>query len=815
MVAITGTKDSALTEATSVTGADTLAIVQSGSNKKAKLSLIAPDRAATYAAILASTAKSVVYGSQSFVLSSDQSSATDGVLRILRTDTTIIERVWDGVNFNVEWVPLNVSIGTWGTPLTTGDKIAAAASIAPSGATIHLDGSKTYSVSMPITLGSITLNGNGATIKRENQRSSLLTANASIGAFSVTVADASVFRVGSRVHVVKSSGVVGGTCHTAAATSGAIGSLVISIAGNVVTFGDALVQAASIGNKLVQLNLMITHATDAVPTIKNCIIDGNKSQHADVLDWAAGLSVDLHRGYVENCTMQNSPNESIAIGSGSVVNSRGIDLDGSFVHTSIATQSEATGCLVSNCYTKNTNTKDNAHDEGVITFSANSQNVRVVDCVFDNSAGTVGKGVFGLLDSAATGDTDSNFYASNVLAKNFTKIIQVTQAGATAVDFNRIIIRDCTFDKCGDIEIGTANTIGVGPVVKEVKILDCNLVDGWMIFYAVEDLDLSGTIITSSLTQYVFAGSASSLTFATLPTTRMGGSSLVNGTDIAHLQSADGGNAQGIYLRTGGAWVYSATLSAIHGACANLGRVSFYYCGDVKWHGGKIVGHPGSKAGNGRGRVGIQIVPAMVDNDSGTATTTAYGKVSLSDLTIENELFGVMAYTIGTIGASVDDPWDTHPGFDANGWTYTNVKVYAPRDNYWFFPIGLQVPAGCIAQDCTVILPTTATYDYTCGIQLHGPMDATKNVGGVAKNCYVPYTAGTGQSIRLGRRTDNAINANCVAVNNLVAKTPAQAGSRNSIVSGNVIVSSATLAGMTSQTEIYARPAGYGRSLYS
>lgn len=777
----------------------------------------------SFAALLASTDSRIKWTNPAggeFRLSSDQVTAADNVLRFERDDNTIIERVWDGTNFEAEWVQLNLAVPGTILPTKTGDKLLVALHVMPQGAVLNLASETTYEIDYPLRpVKDVTIDGrHGSVIKRGPQISSLLTANANAGSTSVTVADASQFRVNMRAFVVKTPGVIGGHAMVDGTTTtfGSGGFIITSIVGNVVSFGAAqLQQNCVIGNKLVALEaLMITDNADARITVRNVIFDGNKSQHSDVNDWAAGYGCALAWGNIENCRFINMPNENLTISSGSVTNCWAENCNGSFFHASSAVQANARGILIQNCYTKNMNTIDSGHTEGVITFSAQSQNIRVRDCVFDNSAGTKGIGVFGLLDSFAPGDTDANFYAENVVAKNFGQIIQLTQGGGTAVNFDRVVIESCTFEQCGDIEIGTSNTLASGPFIKEVKILNCTLVDGWMWFQSVQDLDLSGTKITSSLTPYVFAGSSSGLSFATLPSTRMGGAALQEG-DIAHLQSNSGGNLQGIYVRTAGAWVYNAALSAIHGGCTQLGRVSIYYCGDVRWIGGGIVGHPGSKAGTGLGRVGLQIVPAMVDNDAGTATTTAYGKVTLSDLTIENQLFALMSCTIGNIGASVDDPWNTHPGFDANGWTYTNVRIYAPRDNYWFFPIGIQVPSGCIAQDCLVVLPSTATFDFTCGIQLHGPMDETRSVGGIAKNCTVPFTGGTGQSIRLGRMVSStALDANCVAVNNIVAKIPAQVGSRQQIISNNTIVSSATLTGLTSQSEIYARPVGYGDSLY-
>ncbi len=67
-----------------------------------------------------------------FIISADQVSATNNVLRILRDDGVIMDRVWDGQNFQVDWIPTGVPIGSLGTiPATyTAEKISYAALLA-------------------------------------------------------------------------------------------------------------------------------------------------------------------------------------------------------------------------------------------------------------------------------------------------------------------------------------------------------------------------------------------------------------------------------------------------------------------------------------------------------------------------------------------------------------------------------------------------------------------------------------------------------------------------------------------------------------
>lgn len=793
---LTQTNAAALRQVASVPSVDSLTI-----NSRAEL--------------LASTEEYVQWPAEQggeFRLSPDQVSPTDNVLRISRTDGSIVERVWNKIDFFSEWVPLNVVVETsFGpfTPIVSGDRLVAAVGIIPAGATLHLKQSTTYEIDYPLRPSqNITIDGHGATIRRGAQRASLLTANASTGTNTVTVANASVFRVGMRAFVVKTPGVLGGHAHVNGTTTfhGFPGSLITAINGNVVTLGDNLQQNCVVGNKLVALDALIINDDPATRiNIIDTVFDGNNSQHSDVLDWAAGYGVALAFATIHRCVFINHPNECISIGSGSIIDCRQENSWGSFYHASNAVQANSRGTLIQNCHTRNTNTKNNGHSEGVITFSANSWNIRVRDCVFDNSGGTKGQGVFGLAEAASEGDKDQNFFFENVEATNFASILTLASSTGPSV-FDRVHISNCTFDTCGQLLIQGNNITKTG-FVNETTISDCVFVNCWAEFRAIRYLNLLNNHWSWNIGgDGVCAGVAPGSLFSNMPTTRIGGTSLVDG-DYAGLLAADGSNPRGVYIRTGGAWVYSAAETSKFGPASLQANVFIYDCG-LNWIGGSVQA-PGFPGINGGMANGLLVTSFTTQRDEAGLTTLCNTKANVSDVDIIGFPYGLVT--------STDASWAIPAAFDCPGWRFSNVKVHPIRSTIWTTCIGIEVYPGCVAEDCHVYLPETSLSSATTGILLKGPMDPTRNIGGVAKNCFVPYIPYSfASAIRIGITSGGTGNVmkNCVAVNNLIAKAVDQATANDKIDVNNVIVSSSTLPGMTTQTPIRYRPLGINGNLY-
>ena len=495
------------------------------------------------------------------------------------------------------------------------------------------------------------------------------------------------------------------------------------------------------------------------------------------------------------------PNENLTIGAGVVRECYGENLNGSFFHSSISGNgSEARGLLIQNCQTVNTNTKDSGHSEGVITFSANSRNMRVKDCVFDNSAGMKGLGVFGTLDASGVDDKDDNFLAENVVAKNFSAI--TLSSVSTGVNMERLSFSKCKFENCGMMQISAADVTN-GPYIGELNVRDCEFVNCWVDLRGIRYVNWQNNVYRWELHNGPFCGVSG--TFAGLPTTRLDGSPVQNG-DACSLVFNDGSNTKGIYIRTGGVWVRNAVASANLPPTSVGCALYLVDCGNVNISGGYMAG-PGFKP-NDTFNVGIlPLVQTFRRTESGTSTV-AYMDVHVSNIDITGFQAG--------IATRLDAWWAVPVPFDTASWTFDDVRVYTFRDNLYAAVLGIEVPAGAVATNCKVYVSDRATGSATIGIKLSGPIDATKTIGGAAIGCYVPYmpTIGGiayGSAIRHGITSSHATNKNCVSVGNIIANAVAMAGTHDSVQANNTVIS---LTGMTSPTIPPWRPIGANESLY-
>lgn len=761
----------------------------------------------SYAALKATKADKVFIRDASvggeFVISTDQASAANNVTRITRDDGVIMDRVWDGKNFYADWVPMSTTIGALGTTSTTytGDKIRYAALLCGNNGTIHLTEGAEYLVNLPINLQSHRLIGYGSTIKRGPQISALTTAQTEIGSNVITMADTSAFTVGSLCLAVLTPGTLGG--HAMYATSGG-GFFISSKTATTLTLSANVVKTVPIGTKIVIYDNMLFQLSSDVPgKIEGVTFDGNVSEHSDVLDWAVGWLCNVHYCRIDRCIFQNQANECIAIGSGEVTNCNASALWGSFVHTSTASDKTPYGLLVANNYCANVNTKNSGHDEGVITFSNKSRNIRIRDCVFDNTGYTRGQGVFGAQTTSTSTDDDGNFFANNVVAKNFGSIMAVSTSGAL-LDYDNLSIENCVFENCKSLTVGTIGTPGKTPVVKRFMCQNNRFVNCYAIVGLVRDFTwANNTLIWQVGGTGCYAGSHAT-TFASLPTTRVGGSALANG-DFAYLDATDGANLKGVYIRASGAWVYSATeteklpVNTVY-ACLQVSD-----CGLVKITGGAIIGP--EFVSETQFTKGIWLRTTVpLKTEVGTSTTAYMSDVLVADIDIINWQYGVVN------GGSAH--WAVTPSYNVAGWRFSNVNVWPIKETRYPYVIGLEVIAGTMATNCQVYMPSTAIYTGGCGIIAKGPLDKTKNVGGIVQNCYVPYAAGTADTIRLGRITDVAqVNDNCVAINNIIGKAVALAGTHDSIQEGNKVLAT-EMTGYTAGELPIHRAVGTNSTLY-
>ena len=734
----------------------------------------------------------------------DSAGADDDCLVIQRADGAKYVRIWDGQNFYVEWVPLAGSISSsYIRGTNAGDKLAYVCGFLPVGTTIHLKPETTYELSQRIYIDGHIIEMHGSTIQRCDEISSTVATQAEIGATSIAVADASGFRVGDRIFGIITSATVGG--HAMIATHGSGGFAITSIVGNTLNFAaQPLIKQLVVGKKVVVLNTMFAPNINGEKAVfRNGIIDGNNTNNPEVLDWAAGTAVISQFLDCDNMQFYNHPNECVVIGSGSITNCQFYDCWGSAIHASNTLPTDPRGIYVNNCYGSNICTKNNAHNEGVITYSANSMHYRVENCVFDNSGGTTGTGVFGLA-SAVTGDQDDHFYARNVVARNYSTVINVT-VSASSIPLERLTIKDSEFYDCGLLNVGTSGQTQTKSVhIKRFVCSGNKFVNCWFVLRNIHNLEWDNHCTWDFGYTGVFAGS--STTWAGMPSTRIGGASLANG-DYAHLSATSGGNLFGVYLRTAGAWVYDATATAKLPNTSIPAGMTIERCGRVRLRG--VFQGPAFHWRSTFG-AGIYLNPVQTLVLESGSTSTSY----MTDVHLDG--IQVLDWNYGVVSDVATGVWAATAAQDVANWRFDNVLVQGRREVSAFgsIIIGIEVLAGCVATNCRVWLPDTATSASAHGIILKGPATNSTTVGGIAMGCYVPFCPSSSQALRFGQTGSNVRNNNCVAIGNFINKAAIQNGSGVNIDSNNIICSSATLTAMSGQTVIPWRPVGYNSGLY-
>ncbi len=246
-----------------------------------------------------------------------------------------------------------------------------------------------------------TLNGNGALLKFCDNPQIILTSNISIGQTTCTVNSVLGLRVGQNIFFANTNYFGDNNIGPLTAATYPI----TSILGTTITVGIPFEKAASIGDSLVINRSFFRNGYLNPPknldqnleqfSIKNFIFDGNRNNNTKSYDWRVSTILDLtnhpSRIHIQECRFINTPNECITIGSGIVENCHAETLGGSFVHISAALFSETsynvfkTSLIIQNNKTYNTNINTNAvmnHSEGVITHSANNENVTIRNNVF-------------------------------------------------------------------------------------------------------------------------------------------------------------------------------------------------------------------------------------------------------------------------------------------------------------------------------------------------------------------------------------------------------------------------------------------------
>ena len=425
----------------------------------------------------------------------------DGGLYITASDGQVYQRVFNGVHYFPEWW----EVGGYSPEAETGnivydesDRINAAILAMKDSGVLELIPAKTYVITRSINLKPwITINGNGAIIKRSDAIVTTLSSNVAAGATSFNVVDSSLIHQGREVNILDVSATNGGSGYNESSQNISGGMTVSSSASNTINITNTTVGASMVaGDKVVVVFTMITTTTNenfGGVQINNLRIDGNKSSNTHIYDWRynAGITLtskgdaDLTR--LNDCHFYEMPVEAY-VGSGAAEDCSWEECNGSGFHiqNSAGIEGNPLGVdtfnihnTLTNCTFKNMMLKGNditEHSEGIIQTSTGYSNLVVTGGHIDNTNGGKGfafgdsqggnwniskvniVGVRDVIGTLGTGPGSSNdvksgfFFTNNHLENCGLLSLESVNVG-TILDQgnNAVIISGNTFTNCSGI----------------------------------------------------------------------------------------------------------------------------------------------------------------------------------------------------------------------------------------------------------------------------------------------------------------------------------------------------------------------------
>ena len=348
----------------------------------------------------------------------------------------------------------------------------------PAGSTINLKPNAIYIQDNGLIVKDrITINGNGATLKRNTQLTTTLSIAANQNSTSITIASIPIgLVIGDKIQLYTDT-----TVNTSSQSVE-----ITNIVGNVLTLKNALVHSnlttytwaiGSIVRKVFnQINTPLDGADISIPTVytvRNLVLDGNLSNNGGNFYWGVNYGVfNNGKSLFENCKFINMPNENI-IGHGfSVKNCYAENLNGSFIHQSAnITFGEAVfGGEISGNTTKNTNIKApssvTGHSEGAICFSFSSGRISIHGNRFLGG----GEAVLGIIASSinAIDGANKNLIFNDNYAENFQKVVSSFNyfSSGFVTNVDNISISNNIFSNCGvqDWSIYASNIANMGVI---------------------------------------------------------------------------------------------------------------------------------------------------------------------------------------------------------------------------------------------------------------------------------------------------------------------------------------------------------------
>ena len=371
------------------------------------------------------------------------------------------------------------------------------------GATINLKPNHIYAQDNSLIMKKgITINGNGATLKRSTEQATTITtavtqASTIIKVFSIPLD----WKAGDYLQLY--------TDDTYFTSSYKYEIIIESIVGNTINLSQPIGRPAQgmtrtwqIGTNIRKVFSQITAKrskdlfTEATSFyINNLKLDGNVSGNSASLYWGVNMAFQNNgRAKLTNVSFLNMPNECV-FGTGfSLYDCYAENLNGSFIHQSgdINEGEKILGGVITGCKTYNTNKVSsnlvNGHNEGVVTFSFTSGRINIHNNRFIKG----GESVLGVVsygfDPMDGSNKDFNF--NNNYCEEFTKAVSYFNWANNAVRLvENMQISNNVFSNCGDDDWGIyqSNVDAMG----DIKFINNLLTNGTVISNVPQKMLLS------------------------------------------------------------------------------------------------------------------------------------------------------------------------------------------------------------------------------------------------------------------------------------------------------------------------------------
>ena len=326
------------------------------------------------------------------------------------------------------------------------------------------------------------IEGNHATLKRSDSPLTTTASWALTASTTITLADASNYRVGQNICVLNTAKPNGGFGYNEFKLYAITG-----ISGNIASVKFLTGDTSSIASPapvILETTLLENKGYTGEITVQNLNVNGNKLNGGAgtryTKDWRFNNGLKLGTGVdkflVQNCKFWDAPSENVMGTFGAMRDCSGVNLDGSFYHYSMSTPSHSLanrlkGVVIDSCFVDGVCLSTDAvsdHCEAVITPSLYCEYVKIVNCTFKNGA----EWIFQF--DPITANTDQKYVISNNVFENFKSIVK--QINGVAGFDNRsdgLSITGNTFYNCGDMvfyDKGTLKNVYTGYSFNDINI---------------------------------------------------------------------------------------------------------------------------------------------------------------------------------------------------------------------------------------------------------------------------------------------------------------------------------------------------------